>query len=170
MAGFVFCHFMHGVVDGVEVEFFGATSDAHLVFVGTCFGRHTFFEVGLGVPDALAEEFGKFGCVFGLFPRIALECFSDFGIAFAVCLALHADFAAFAVEVSRKIRDHLFVATFGHTDFVLCDESEFCRFIEFFELGCGCTAEGAFFGCVITFVYVATDGADKFLFHNLNLT
>ena len=55
VACFVLSHFVNGVVDGVKVEFFGASSDAHLVGVGTCFGGHTLFEVGLGVPNYFTE-------------------------------------------------------------------------------------------------------------------
>ena len=110
VASFVFCHFVNSVVDGVEVLLFGAAGDAHLVGVCTGFGGHTFFEVGLGVPDAVTEEFGKLGCVLGFFESIAFECFSDFGITFAIGLArhceIHADLAAFTVEVGCEVFDH----------------------------------------------------------------
>ena len=60
MTGLVLCHFVYGVVDGIEVEFLCTACDAHLVGICTCFGCHTLFKVCLGVPYAFAKELGKF--------------------------------------------------------------------------------------------------------------
>ena len=48
VACFVFCHFVNGVMDCVEVELFGTTGDADLVCVCACFGCHALFEVFFG--------------------------------------------------------------------------------------------------------------------------
>lgn len=170
MASFVFGHFVDGVVNGVEVFGFGVSGDAHFIFVGTGFSGHALFEVGLGVPDAVAEEFSKFGGVFGFFKGVALEGFSDFGVTFAVGLTrhceVHAHFGAFTVEVRGEVFDHLLVAAFGNADFMFGNEFEFGVVVgHFFELACGSAAEGALFGGVFTFVDVATNCADPFLFH-----
>ena len=170
VASFVACHFMNGVVDGIEVEFLGALGDAGFVFAGTGFSVHALFEVGLGVPNAVAEEFGKLGSVFSLFPSITLESFGYFGIAFAVGLAAHGEvhthFGAFAVEMSVEILYHFFVAAFGYADFVLSHERETAFFRKFFELGSRNATHRAFFGSVFAFVNVTTNGANEFLFHN----
>ena len=169
VASFVLSHFVNGVVDGVEVELFGAFSDAHLVGVCTGFSGHTFFEVGFGVPHAVAEEFSEFGSVFGFFEGVAFESFSHFGIAFAVGLTahgeVHANFGAFATEVSVEVGDHLFVATFGYADFVFGNELELGSGVHFFEFISANAAHGAFFGSVFTFVYETAYSANEFLFH-----
>ena len=147
MAGFVFSHLMNGVVDSVEILLFGAAGNAHLVGVGTGFGCHALFEVGLGVPDAFAKEFGEFCGVLGLFESIALEGLGDFGITFAVGLTrhsqIHADFAAFAVEMGCQVSDHFGIGAFGNTDFMLGDERKFFSLVEFFEFRSGSAADGA---------------------------
>ena len=56
VASFVLGHHLHCVVDGVEVGGFCIAGNAHLVGVGSCFGVHTLFKVGLGVPYYVAEE------------------------------------------------------------------------------------------------------------------
>ena len=167
MASFILCHFVNGVVDSIEIELLSAAGNAHLVFVGTGFSRHTLFEVGLGVPNAVAEKFGKLGSVFSFFPSIALESLSDFGIAFAIGLTSHSEihthFATLAVEVSSEVFDHLFISAFGNTDFMFGNKLQFSAFVEFFELAFGSVTDGALFGSFITFVNIATNGADKFL-------
>ena len=83
VTGFVFSHFVNGVVDGIEVELFCTGSNAHFVFVCACFGSHAFFKVGLGVPHAVSEQFGELRCMFSLFPSITLESLGDFRISLA---------------------------------------------------------------------------------------
>ena len=169
MTGFVAGHFVNRVVDSVEVEFLGTLSNAGLVFASTCFSVHALFEVGLGVPNAVTEEFGKLRSVFCLFPSVTLESLSHFGITLTVCLAahceIHAHFGAFAHEVVVEVLNHLLVATFGNADFVLCNERERTLFAEFLKLRSGNAAHGAFFGSFGTFVDVTANGADEFLFH-----
>ena len=59
VACFVLCHFVYGVVDGVEVELLCAGCDAHLVGACSGLGVHALFEVGLCVPNDVAEELGE---------------------------------------------------------------------------------------------------------------
>lgn len=167
VTSFVFCHFVNGVVDGVEIQFLGTTCYAHLVGICACFGCHALFEVGLGIPYAFAKQFSEFCSMFSFFPSVALEGFGDFGIAFAVGLTrhceIHAYFAAFAVEVCGKVGYHFGIGAFGNAYFVLGYEIEGFSFVEFFELALGSAADRAFFGSFVTFVYVTANGADKFL-------
>ena len=169
VASFVFSHFVYGVMDGVETEFFSTACDAHLVFVSTSFSSHTLFEVCTGIPYALAEELSKFCSVLSFFECIALEGLCDFGIAFAVGLTahceVHANFTALAVEVSGKVFDHFLVAVFGYADFVLSNECKLGFGVEFIEFAAGCAADRALFGSFVTFVNIAAYGADEFLFH-----
>ena len=81
MASLVAGHLVNGVVDSVEVELLGTLGDAGLVLAGTGLSVHTLLQVGLGVPNHVAEEFGKLAGVLGLFPSVALESLSDFGVA-----------------------------------------------------------------------------------------
>ncbi len=171
VASLVLGHFMYGVVDGVEVEFLGALGDAHLVGVGTGFCSHALFEVGLGVPHYVAEEFGKLGCVLGFFKCIALESLGYFGIAFAVGLTrhckIHTYFGALTHEVCVEVGAHLVVGIFGDADYVLGYKLEKCCLVEFLELGCGHTTLGTLFGSCVAFMNVAADCTDEFLAHFL---
>ena len=49
MTSFVFCHFMNGVMDSVEVELFSEGCDFFLACASALFSSSTHFEVGLGV-------------------------------------------------------------------------------------------------------------------------
>ena len=162
---------MNGVVDSVEVELFCTGSDTHLILVGTGFGHHALFEVCTCIPYNITEKFGEFSGVLSLFESITLECFCDFGIAFAISLTahgkVHADFGAFAVEVSVEVGDHLLVATFCNAYLMFGDELEGFIGSKLAECRFGGMAEGAFFGSLVAFVDITADGADKFLFHNL---
>ena len=161
---------MNGVVDGIEVGFLSVGGNTHLVFVGTGLGKHTLVKVGLGVPYAVAQQFGELGSVFSFFPSVALEGFCDFRIAFAVGLTahgeVHAHFGAFAHEMGVEVLYHFGVAAFGYTDFVFCHEFNGFFLGEFFEFALGGAAEGAFFGSFVTFVNITANCADEFLFHN----
>ena len=173
VTGLVAGHFVHGVVDGVEVQLLGALGDAGLVLTGAALGVHTLLEVGLRVPYHIAEQFGELRSVLGLFPGIALEGLGYFGITLAVGLAahgqIHAHLGALAHEVVVEVFDHFLVAALGHADFVLGHEGETALLGEFLELGGGNAAHGALFGCVVAFVNVTANGADEFLFHDVGI-
>ena len=89
VASLVTGHLMNGVVDGVQVLGLGQLGDAELVLAGASLGGHTLLEVGLGVPNYLAQQLGKFGGMLGLFKGVALEGLGNLGIALTVGLARH---------------------------------------------------------------------------------
>ena len=103
MAGFVFCHFVNSVVDGVISEFLCTGGKIQFALACTCFGICPLLEVCLGGPDNLSEKLGELGGVLCLLKGIAPECGGDSGIALAVCLAahgkVHSNFCALSVEV-----------------------------------------------------------------------
>ena len=171
MAGLVASHLVYGVVDSVEVKFLGTLSNTSLVVASSALSVHALFEVGLRVPYAVAKEFCKFSSVLSLFPSVALERLSNFGIAFAVCLAahgqVHTNFCTFAHEVVVEVLDHLFVTAFGNAKFVLGNEGETGVLFHFFEFKRWNTANRTASRSFITFVDVTAYGADKFLFLNL---
>ena len=73
MTSFVLGHLVYGIVHGVQVLLLGQTRQTHLVLAGAALGIHTFEQVGLGVPNDVADQFGKLRSVLGLLPGIALE-------------------------------------------------------------------------------------------------
>ena len=160
---------MNGVVDGVKSFGLCALCDFHLAVACSAFCFGTLLKVGLGVPYALAKEFGEAAGVVGLFKGIALEGFCDFGIAFAVSLARHGEvhthFGAFAFEVSLQSGPDIIGAALGYTDDVLGNVYACFVFLNFLELAGGSLALGALLGSGIAFVYIAAYGADKFLLH-----
>ena len=168
MAGFVTCHLVYGVVDGVKVQFLCTLGNAGLVFASSSFCGHTLLKVGFGVPNHIAEEFGKFGGMLGLFPSVAFEGFGHFRITLAVSLAahgeVHAHFAAFALAGVVEVFNHFLVAAFGHADYVLGNELQGSVF-HFFKLAGGYAAEGALLGSLGPFVYITAHGANEFFVH-----
>ena len=101
MTGLVLGHLVNGVVNGVEVLLLRHAGQAHLVLAGAALGIHTFEQVGLGVPNDVADQFGKLRSVLGLLPGIALESLGDFGVALTIRLTSH-----------RQVLSHL--GTFAH--------------------------------------------------------
>ena len=170
MAGFVFRHFMDGVMDGVVAKFFRAFGEFELASAGAVFGIATELEVLLRTGgEDFAEQFGKFGGVFGLFESVTLVGVSDFRIAFALGLTahgeVHADFRAFAGEVGLEAFDDLRIRVGGNTDGVLASPLQFFGFFNF-EFRAGAFALGAERGGLVTFVDITADGANK-TFHGL---
>ena len=101
---FVLRHLVHGVVNGVIAELFGAFGELELAGAGARFRRDPHFEVLFGgIGHNFAQQFGEFGGVICLFIGISLVGFGDFGIALALGDArhrkVHADFGTFAHEV-----------------------------------------------------------------------
>ncbi len=68
--------------------------------------------------------------------------------------------------MSGKVGLHLVVGILGYTDLMLGDQLKQGILLKFFEFALGSLAEGAYFGCLVTFVNVTADGADKFLLHS----
>ena len=134
MASFVFCHFVNGIVNGVEVELLSPLGDCKLAFACACFGSLAQFEVLLGGRrNYLAEKFCKLCCMFCFFICITLESFGYFGITFALCnpghCKIHAYFGAFAGEVSVKSVHNLLVVANAVADNVLASKLGFIGFL-----------------------------------------
>ena len=171
MSGFVLRHLVDGVVDGVVAEFLRLHGDGQLAFAGAGFGFVALLEVGLGVPDHLAEQFGDAGGMVGLLEGVALEGIGDFRITFAFSLTahgkVHADFGAFSGKVFLKAGPDFRVAAFGHAEFMLAGPLGlaffFLYFDELFSLG---VAYGAFSGRVFAFVDVSAYEAAEFFLHD----
>ena len=84
MSRFILCHFVHGIVDGVEVQGLGLLGELELAGGGAVFGFHADAEVlGGGGGDDLAQQLGELGGVLGLFERGGLPVFGDLRVAFA---------------------------------------------------------------------------------------
>ena len=168
MTGFVLGHLVDGVVDGVVAEFLGADGDGELALAGAAFCLHALLDVGLGVPDDLAEEFGDAGGVVGLLEGIALECLGDLGIALAFRLAahreVHSDLGAFTCKVVVETLHDLFILDLSVTELVLAGpvQALFLDLDEFLRL---CAADRALCGRSITLVDVSTNKTSEFLFH-----
>ena len=169
MAGFVFCHLVNGVVDGVVAQFLGFGGDGELAFAGAGLGLSPLFEVGLGIPYYLSEELGEFGGVLSLFECVALEGGGNAGVSLAVCLTghcqVHSNFRALAVEVVAQALHYLFIFNYTVLEVVLAGESGVLRFnfYEFFFFG---AALGAELRRVLSFIYIAANQTSEFLFHN----
>ena len=123
MAGFVFAHFVHRVVDGVVPEFFRPLCEHKFAFRRPALRFNAQFEVLFRVgADAFAEEFGELRRVFGLFKRDSLVCFRDFRISLPVGLPahrqIHSDFCALAREIRAQPFDDFLVEAGGDADFV----------------------------------------------------
>ena len=171
MAGFVFGHFVDGVVDGVVAQLLGAGGDGELAFAGAGFGFVALLEVRLGVPDDFAEEFGDAGGVVGLLEGVALEGVGDLRIALTLGLAahreVHAHFGAFAGEMFLEAGPDLRVTAFGNAEDVLAGPLGLVAFLfhfnEFFGFG---MAHRALCGRIFAFVDVSADEASEFFLHN----
>ena len=171
MTRLVFGHFVNGVVNRVEVEFFGKRGKIFFALAGTVLGGDADFEIFFGgCADDFAQKFGELGGVFGLFKRVTTESLADFGITFAVCGAahcqVHADFGAFARKVLAQTFDDFFVDAFGNADDMFVREDQLAALLnEFFG---GCLANRAFDRRGVTLVDVAADTANIFR-HGENL-
>ena len=168
MTSFVFCHFMNGVMDSVEVELFSKGCDFFLACASALFSSSTHFEVGLGVVrNDFAEEFSEFSSVFSFFESDAFVGFSDFRIALAVSdtahSEVHADFGAFACEVEVEAFEDAFVDAFSdaYAMFVSVFFDTSDEFREFFFRS---AALRTLFRSFRTFINKTSDTAYKF-FH-----
>ena len=73
MTRFVLAHFMYRIVNRIQVQLFGQCSDTLLVLACAALGLHTGLDIGLRVPDDLAQQLGELGGMFGFLPCITLE-------------------------------------------------------------------------------------------------
>ena len=169
MAGFVFCHFVNCVVDGVIAQFLGFGGNCQLALAGTGFRHHSLVQVGLGVPDNLSEELGELGCVLSLLESVALEGIGNFRVSLALRLAahcqVHSNLGAFSVKVVTQALHYFLVFYYTVLEVVLTGpvEAVVHYFNEFFFL---CAALGTELGRVLSFIYVTANETSEFLFHN----
>ena len=161
---------MYGVVNRVEVQFFRTLSDFELIFTSTGFSHHSFLEVGLGVPNDFSEQFSETRSVVCLFECIAAESLCDLRISFAVSLTSHSEvltyFGTFAHEVrTQTFSDNRVFLVFSHAEDVFANEIEFVvgGYFPFNDL----FALRATLGSFGTFVYIAANRANKFLYHSV---
>ena len=169
MAGFVFCHLVYGVVDGVVAQFLGFCGNCKLAFAGAGLSLCPLAEVGLCIPYDFSEELGEFCCVLSLLECVALESGGYSGVALAVCLTghcqVHSNFRALSVEVVTEALHYLFIFYYTVLEVVLAGESGILRFYfyEFFFLG---AALGTELRSFLSLINVTADQTSEFLFHN----
>ena len=169
MAGFVFCHFVNCVVDGVIAQFLGFGGNCQLALAGTGLCHHSFVQVGLCVPDNLSEELCETCSVIGLLEGVTLEGIGNLRVALALCLAahcqVHSNLGAFSVEVVTQALHYFLVFYYSVFEVVLTGPAEAVvhYFNEFFFL---CAALGAELWRVLSFIYVTANETSEFLFHN----
>ena len=169
MAGFVFCHLVNCVVDGVVAQLLSFCGYCKLALAGAGLSLSPFLEVGLGVPYDLSKEFGEFCCVLSLFECVALEGDGYSGVSLAVCLTghcqVHSYFRALCVEIVMEGLHYLFIFYYTVLEVVLTGESDVLifNFYEFFFLG---AALGAELRSFLSLIYVTADQTSEFLFHN----
>ena len=124
VASFVAGHFVHSVVDRVEVQFLRALGESHLALGRAVLGVYAHLEVLLGaVGDDLTEQLGKLRGVLRLFVSRLLPVQTDLGIALTVRHTrhrqIHTDLGALAHKVGAQALDDLLVDTLRNTDYVL---------------------------------------------------
>ena len=162
VTGLIFGHFVDGVMDGIVTEFFGAFGEVKFTGAGTAFGFSTHLQIFLGAGgEDFAEEFGKFGGVFGFFKGVAFVGFGDFGVAFAFSLTahgeVHTDFAALTLKVGFETGDDFGIDAFGGGDDVFASVALGAG--DRFEFSSRSFALGAVGRSFITFVDLTANGA-----------
>ncbi len=174
VAGFVFCHFVNGVVGGVHTGSLGVLGNAELVLASALLGCDASLEVGLGVAENIAEQLSELAGVLCLLKSIALEGLGYLGIALAVGLTahgkIHAYLTALAGEMVLKVFDHLLVGSFltGSTENVSSSEGGSVALIfEFLKLGSRCLTDGAALGSLSALVDVTANGTNKLFLHDV---
>ena len=172
MTSLVLGHLVHGVVYGVQVLLLGQTGQTHLVLAGTALGVHALVEVGLGVPNHLADQLGELRSVLGLLPGVALVGLGNLGIALAVGLTahgqIHTHLGTFAHEVILQTLPEFLVGALAVTDLVNGHEIEAVLLDDLDELVLAYLAHGALLGCLGTFVNVPAYGTTPFLLHSFS--
>ena len=164
---------MYGVVHGVEVLLLGHAGQAHFVLAGAALGVHALVEVGLGVPDHLADQFGELRGVLGLLPGVTFVSLGDLGITLAVGLTahrqIHAHLGALAHEMILETFPKFLAGALAVADLVYRHEIQVAFGLnEFYELLLAYLAHRALVGCLGTFVNVTAYGTTPFLCHNRN--
>lgn len=169
MAGFVFCHLVHSVVDGVISQLLCAGGDCQLALACAGFGLSPLLEVGLGIPYNLSEEFCELGSVFSLLEGVAPERGGYSRVSLAVSLAahckVHSYLGTFSVEIVAEALHDLSILDYSVLEVVLTGKS-FCVFLYFNELFFLCAALWTELRRVLSFINVTANETSEFLFHN----
>ena len=86
VAGFVSCHLMYGVVNGIEVQLLCESGKLGLTLGRAALSLYTHGKVALGgIGNALAEHFCELSCVLSLLKCCLLPVQTYLGIALSVC-------------------------------------------------------------------------------------
>ena len=172
MTGLILCHFMNGIMDSVETCSLSVLSNAELIFASTSLSSSTLLQIGLSIPNALAQQFCETRSMVSLLKSITLESLGNLRIALAIGLTshceVHTDFATLAIEVVAQVLNHLFADTLGLTITNLMNGGvgHISIFLQFRELRGRSLTDGALLGSRIAFVNITTNGADKLFLHN----
>ncbi len=160
MSCLVLAHLVNGVMDGIEILLFSASSEILLACASASLSLNTHFEVLLrGVCEYLTKELCELGSMLCLFMRSLLIIQSDLRISLTESDSghsqVHADFGALAVEVSLQILDDLRIYALCDADNVLVSPS--CTFLNLVEFGCRSSALRTFLRWFWSFVNVTTN-------------
>jgi len=184
VAGFVLCHLVNGVVDGIQTVLLCLQRQVKLALGGTELAVHTPCQILSGGAGHVglqggAQHLCKLGSVLGFFVGSLLPVQADFGIALPMGDASHAqvhtNLAALAGEVGLQLLQNPLLVGFGDVGVVgnglLVDAQLMLGSqlggIQLLELGAIHLADGALEigGHFLAFVDVTANGADKLL-HN----
>ena len=168
MPRLVACHFVHSVMDGIEVMLLGQLSQLHLAHGRAVFGFHAHFEVLLGaVGYDLAQKFGKLGGMLGFFKGSLFPVQADFGIALTVRYArhgqVHTHLGALAGEVSAQTFDDFFRRALGYSHNMLGSPDSFFILLRH-KLAGRYAALRALNRGLFTFIHITANAANPF--HN----
>ena len=171
VTGFVLCHLVDGVVDGVVAELLGSGGDGELAFAGAGLGLTALLKVGLGVPDNVSEKFSELGGVLRLLESIPLERLSDLRVALPLGLTthgeIHSDFTALPIEMIPQTLDNFLVLYLAVTDVVLAGPLRLATLIlDFYEFARRGVALWTLRWRVLAFVNITANQTSEFLFHN----
>ena len=172
MTCLILAHLMNRVMNCIEVELLGQRCDTFFVLAGSGFGIHTFENIGLGVPNDFAQQFGEFGCMFSLFPCIAFECICNFGITFTIGLTahcqIHTNFGALSHKVILQTLKNLGINTFGNAYNMFVNKLQIAfLFYDLYEFVSTYLTHRTLCGRSITLMYVSANSTSP-LFHSCN--
>ena len=110
MTSLILGHFMNRVVDGIKAGSLGILGNAELILACTSLSSSTLLQVGLGIPNALAQELSKTTGMVGLLKSITLESLSNLGIALTIGLTshcqIHTNLTTLTIEMVAQVVDH----------------------------------------------------------------
>ena len=172
MTGLVLGHLVNGVVDGVETGSLSILGDTELILTGTSLSSGTLLQVGLRVPNTLAQQLCETTGMISLLEGIALESLCNLRIALTVSLTghsqVHTNLTALSVEVITQVLNHLITHTLRLTVTNLMDGGigHIGIILQFRELRGGSLTDWALLGSSVAFVDISTNGTDKLFLHN----